>query len=89
MVNWLYTTESIIISDGVYSRSPDEGDSQIWIGMDLFLSSGLGIYGFHEVSGCIFHLIAILTTIVMNVGHLADTFSSLPIYLLMSLCSWF
>ena len=87
MANWLYTPESIIISRGVYSRSPDEGDSQIWIGMDLSLSSGLGISGFHEVSGCIFHLIAIFI-IVMNVVYLADTFSSLPIYFLMSLCSW-
>lgn len=79
MANWLYTPESIIISSGVYSRSPDEEDSQIWIGMDLSLSSGLGISGFHEVSGCIFHLTAIFT-IVMNVVYLADTFSSLPIF---------
>lgn len=43
MANCLHTPESIITFDLVNSKSPDEGDPQIWMVMDLSLSSCLGI----------------------------------------------
>lgn len=60
--------------------SPDRGDQQIWMVMDLSMRSCLGIYGFHEVCGCIFHLAAIIPTNLMRVVHLAKGFPSIFIH---------
>ena len=51
IAKWLHTPELIITLNQVHSKSCDERDQEIWMVMDLSLSSCPGICGFYEAFG--------------------------------------